>query len=93
LSSDSLNTIITNNTDQKILPQDEFIIDVNYLWYRISGFDSKSAELVFKNFTTPLAVTAGQEFRIWYGQDLKNVSEANNGGTACVDVYMFGSFD
>jgi hypothetical protein len=92
-TSGFLNTIITNNTDQKILPQDEFITNVNSLAYGISGFDPQSAELVFKNFTTPLAVTVGQEYRIWYGQDLKNVSEANNEGTACVDVYMFGSFD
>jgi hypothetical protein len=38
-------------------------------------------------------VTAGQEYRIWYGQDLVNESEDNNEGTACVDVFMYGWFE
>jgi hypothetical protein len=89
---DRMMTIVTNNMDQKILPQDEFIVDIRGFKYRIPGFTSKSAELVFKNFTTTMVVTAGQEYRIWYGQDLKNHSESSNGGTSCIDVYMYGLF-
>jgi hypothetical protein len=54
-------------------------------------FHARSPELVF-NFTKPMRVTAGQEYRIWYGQDLKDLYETNNEGTACVDVLMCGWF-
>jgi hypothetical protein len=41
-------------------------------------------------FPTPpfLTVTAGQEFRIWFGQDLGDATENNNFGTTCADVFV-----
>ncbi|XP_031563742.1 uncharacterized protein LOC116299252 isoform X1 [Actinia tenebrosa] len=88
--TDTLMTIITNNQNIKILPQDEFISSSARLEYSLPGFTSKSPEIVFKNFTTPLDVMAGQEFRIWYGQDLKKSLDGNNDGTSCADVYVYG---
>jgi hypothetical protein len=90
---DLLLTIITDNQDQKILPQDKFLVDERTLSYRLPGFTSKSPELIFEEFTTPMGVTAGQEYRIWYGEDLTDANENDNGErTACVDVFMYGLF-
>ncbi|XP_031565773.1 uncharacterized protein LOC116300938 [Actinia tenebrosa] len=90
---DKLLTIITNDKNQKILPQDEYIEKPNILAYVLPGeFTSQSPELIFPNFTTPMKVAAGQEYRIWYGQDLLDVFEDKNNGTACADVYMYGWF-
>jgi hypothetical protein len=90
--TDKLLTIITDNQNRKLLPQDEFIENFERLEYNLPSFTSKSPEIVFKNFSTPLDVMAGQEFRIWYGQDLKKISVDNNEGTSCTDVYMYGVF-
>ncbi|KAJ7379759.1 hypothetical protein OS493_014166 [Desmophyllum pertusum] len=60
---------------------------LRYYSYEIAGIGINSPELVFNNLTTPLAVSNGQEFQIWDGQDLTDCSENNNGGQMCVDVY------
>ena len=39
-----------------------------------------------------MVVTAGQEYRIWYGHDLKNCTEDNNDGQVFADVYMYAIF-
>ncbi|XP_031559477.1 uncharacterized protein LOC116295712 isoform X1 [Actinia tenebrosa] len=88
---DRLYTIITDHQDHKILPKDEFIKSFVSLSYSLPGITSQSPELLFTNFTTPMNVTAVQEFRIWYGQDLVNKSESNNEGNACVEVYVYGN--
>lgn len=45
-----------------------------------------SPELVL-SFFHPYSVHSGQELRLWYGEDFMNISEADNGGRACVDIY------
>ena len=55
---------------------------------RLSGFDANSPEIVFDSIPTPLAVTAGQKFRMWYGEDLRNATEQDNAGESCADVYV-----
>ena len=42
---------------------------------------------MFNNLTVPMRVAAGQEFRVWYDEDLKNESEHDNGGKTCMDIY------
>ncbi|XP_031567754.1 uncharacterized protein LOC116302562 [Actinia tenebrosa] len=88
-NSDKLWTIITDSTNQRILPQDGA---PQYSRYSIPGFTSSSHELIFENFTSPMVITTGQEYRIWYTEDLRNDSESDNGGTSCADVYVFGLF-
>ncbi|XP_031563665.1 uncharacterized protein LOC116299171 [Actinia tenebrosa] len=87
-----LYTILTDSQDRRILPQDEFIIYFPWLQYLLPGVNRNSTELTFKSFSTPMNVTAGQEYRIWFGQDLTNTTEKNNDGSSCVDVYMNGWF-
>ncbi|XP_031574667.1 uncharacterized protein LOC116308398 [Actinia tenebrosa] len=88
-----LYTIITNSSNQRILPQDEFITNYNILSYLLPYSNYNSEELIFKNFTSPMVVTAGQEYRIWYGEDLTNYGEYDNEGTTCAEVYVLALFD
>jgi hypothetical protein len=50
------------------------------------------SELVFSPLNPPMAVKADQEFRIWFGEDLKDTGEDGNAGTSCTDVFMYGLF-
>ena len=57
--------------------------------YQLPGFDHNSPEIEL-NLSSPIGVRAGQEFRIWYAEDLKNLNDDDNAFTkSCVDVYGF----
>lgn len=79
---DILQTFITNASNAVVLPP---LSDIPN--YQISGMRSDSSELTFNNLTVPLKVAPGQEFRVWYREDLKDVSESDNGGKTCMDIY------
>ena len=81
-----INVVITNSDNQVILPPSEFIVNDGAKWSKIPGYDSLSTELVL-SFFSPSHVGYHQELRVWYGEDLMNAGEGDNGGTACVDVY------
>ena len=85
-----INVVITNSDNQVLLPPSEFIVNDGAKWSRIPGYDSLSTELVL-SFFSPSHVDYHQELRVWYGEDLMKTGEADNGGTACVDVYAFFS--
>ena len=55
--------------------------------YKIEGVGVNEIELRFNNLPSPISVSVGDEFQIWYGQDLYNCSEDNNSGQTCADVY------
>ena len=57
------------------------------LSYKLNGFNDTSPEIIFNTSLEPLSVSLGQEYWIWYGQDMANCSENNNDGQSCVDVY------
>ena len=57
--------------------------------YNLTGFHSDSSEIDLR-LSSPVCVLAGQEFRIWYAEDLYNKNDDyNNHGKSCVDVYGF----
>ena len=57
--------------------------------YNLPGFHSDSSEIDLR-LSSPVCVLAGQEFRIWYAEDLYNKNDDyNNHGKSCVDVYGF----
>ena len=57
--------------------------------YQLSGFDHNSPEIEL-SLSSPIGVRAGQEFRIWYAEDLKNLDDDDNAyNKSCVDVYGF----
>ncbi|KAM7440898.1 hypothetical protein ABFA07_010001 [Porites harrisoni] len=55
--------------------------------YGIKGTGVNATELVFNELPSPISAFVGQEFQIWFGQDLANCTEYNNSGQTCVDVY------
>ena len=78
-----LDTLLTNGRNAVFFPQNH-----NKLGrYQLPGIRSNSIELTFNNLTVPLRVATGQEFRVWYGEDLRDRSESDNGGQTCMDVY------
>ena len=57
--------------------------------YKIEGVGVNETELRFNNLPSPMSVSVGDEFQIWYVQDLLNCSEDNNSGQTCADVYAW----
>ena len=55
-------------------------------WAELPGYNSYSPEIVLPRFS-PYKVSAGQELRVWYGEDLAGFTEHDNGGWACCNVY------
>ncbi|XP_078367051.1 uncharacterized protein LOC144651056 [Oculina patagonica] len=79
---------ITTVANTVLLPPKELSLDSG--WSFVAGYNSQSPELVLTRFSDdPIAVTAGQELRLWYSEDLfdANNFDHNNGGRACCDVY------
>ena len=84
-----LNVHITNESNARIFPPTSSVNFDDHLYYNLSGFHENSAEIVFDSFPVPLSVTTGQRFRVWYGEDLADRSEADNVGNSYIDVYGF----
>lgn len=84
---DGLATIITNNANKILCPANNVPVSGSG-WYRLSGFNANSKELIFDN--VDIEVHAGMELRLWYGEDLKDATEEDNGGRSCADVYVYG---
>ena len=55
--------------------------------YKIKGVRVNETKLRFSILPSPISVSVGEEFQIWFTQDLMNCSEHNNGGQTCADVY------
>jgi hypothetical protein len=86
----SLNTVVTTSNNKILFPKDHHFTHAHSnLWYSMEQFDSDSDLLVFQRFDDPLYVAAGQELRLWFGEDLKDVSENDNGGQTCANVYGY----
>ena len=79
-------TVITY-PNKTVLPLAEFVKGVDDYRYQLDGAHVNSPTLVFNLLPTPLVVSIGQQFLIWYGQDLANYTEYNNAGETCADVY------
>ena len=58
-----------------------------YYSYKIEGVGVNETELRFNNLPSPISVSVGQEFQLWYLADLKNCFEFDNSGQTCADVY------
>jgi hypothetical protein len=81
----NLHVFITNTTNQIISPNPPYVSQ--YATYNLPGVTSNDSELILPDQDPPLHVTAGQEFRVWYGEDLINGPEQDNRGTLDIDVY------
>ena len=79
----NLMVFLTNSTDDILLPK----VEGGKHKYKIEGYNSKSPEIIWKDFTSPIRLTSGQELRLWHGTDLMDHDESNNAGTTCTDVF------
>ena len=84
-NSNQINVVITDDANNVVLPQAELILN-DSKWAIIPGYNSVSPELVLSLFN-PRSVQSGQQFRLWYGEDLMGHGEGDNSGRACIDVY------
>lgn len=75
-------TIITDENNQVFFPENR-----NAFPYKIPGFTSDSPELIL-TFNTPLMVATGQEYRLWFSEDLRDQHEDNNVGPSCTKVLL-----
>ena len=88
-SRDQVNVVVTNAANQIILPPNQFF-KLASKWSRVTVPYYNAAfapEIVFSVFSHPRQVNKGQEFRVWYGEDLTDLTENDNGGRVCCDVY------
>jgi len=85
--SSSLLTLVTDDNNSVVFPENYHGQDR----YKLPGFTSSSPELLF-TFSIPLEVTAGQEYRVWYSEDLFSSQEDDNyPGATCMRVIVIYS--
>lgn len=87
-----LGTFITTSPPSRriLFPREKFIPNKSpTMWYALPGFHPDSPFLVFHDFANPEFVQYGQEVEIWYGEDLQGVSEDDNDGKSCVEVFAW----
>ena len=78
---------ITTTANRILLPPKQFLTIPSLEWYKIPGYNSVSPELILSVLSTPNWISSDQELLLWYGEDLVNFSEEDNGGTVCVNEY------
>ncbi|XP_078373110.1 uncharacterized protein LOC144656749 [Oculina patagonica] len=85
-----LGTFITTPSKRILFPREKFIRDKSMsMWYALPGFEPDSQFLVFHDFSNPEFLPHGQKLQVWYGEDLADVSEADNDGQTCVEVFAW----
>ena len=62
-------------------------LGVNTPWYTMNGFSSDSSSLIFTTGASPYGIHSSTVLRVWYGEDLYDSTEGDNGGQACVNIY------
>ena len=84
----TLSTVITYE-NKSVLPLAEYRDGVCTKYsYKIKGIDVNSTELLFNHLPSPISVSNGQVFKIWYNEALlPNDCAQDNSGEICVDVY------
>ena len=59
--------------------------------YLAQSYSANSSEIHLFT-TTPTILYSGEEFNLWYSEDLFNIFESDNEGTSCADVYVITKF-
>ncbi|KAL9961271.1 hypothetical protein ACROYT_G030180 [Oculina patagonica] len=90
VSNHPMGTHITDSSRNRLLPKNEYLkggSDCLKIYYSLPWARPNSPELLFDNFTTPLAVSTGQEFQIWFSEDFNQCGDTDNGEEkTCAEV-------
>jgi len=79
----NLLVFLTNSTDDILIPK----LEGGAFKYKIEGYNSNSSEIIWKDFSSPIRLTSGQELRLWHSAHLMDNRESKNDGTSCSDVF------
>ena len=83
---DQVGVVITNFRDVILTPQRPFLKNDPGKFSLLPGFKSSSSKIILPLFSL-YQLVSGEELRLWYGEDLANHTETNNGGRVCCNVY------
>ena len=81
---DTLSTLLTDQKNTILAPEASSVKSGHY---SLAGYTSSSSALVFCAAKKPHCVFAKSQLRLWYGEDLFGITESDNGGRTCADVY------
>ena len=82
-----VDTVITDDHNRVLMPPTQLEKDLGgFKWNKVPGYNSQSPEIVLSRFS-PTSVHRGKRLRLWYGEDLANLSEGDNVGRVCCRVY------
>ena len=91
VSTHRMGTHITYSNGTRLLPKNEYLkggSSCQKLYYSLPWATPDSQELIFDNFSVPLAVTANQELLVWFTEDLNNCGAGDNGPEkTCAEVH------
>ena len=78
---------VTNQKREQVFPISPPAITAHkpYL-YDLPGYSHDDDHIVFKPRWMSMRVSRGERFRVYYGQDFKNLGEDNNSGEHCIIV-------
>lgn len=87
----TMGTYITYSNKTRLLPKAQYLKREEgclQSYYYLPWATIDSSELVFDNLSSPLAVTGNEEFQVWFGEDLFNCGDHDNGAEkTCARVY------
>ena len=89
----TMGTYITYSNKTRLLPNKAEYLKrkggcLQLSYYHLPWATIDSSELVFDNLSSPLAVTANEEFQVWFGEDLFKCGDLDNGAEkTCARVY------
>ena len=89
ISTHPMGTHITDSNRNHVLPKDEYLNGgPGCGYYKFPWATPDSPELIFDDFAVPMSVISDQEFQLWFGEDLVNCGESDNGlKKTCAEVY------
>lgn len=90
LQATPLNVLLTDSSNAVLFPKT--FQHPTGGWYSLSGYNSRSKDLVFPALANPLRISPQSTLRLWYGEDLKDSYESDNEGRVCADLYGFFSW-
>jgi len=82
-------SMIISNKQRGVLFPNSYNTKFHGSFQETGGLRPNSSVVAFSNFMNPARVAAGEEIRVWYGEDYFNSTEGDNQGTTCGNVRTY----